>query len=116
MSTSAVTTIFLVALIITTLGFMLGKRMGFDAGVRAERRRVPPPPRAICPCGHSIGEHKELKSCQAQVRRPFYYATGSRNGHEWITCPCTRYYGPKPIPADYFHPGTLMLEQADVDD
>jgi len=115
MSTANVTVIFLVIMLATMAGFAIGKRMGFTNGVMAERRKVPPPPRAICPCGHSIGEHRELKSCQAQTRRPYYYSTGQRSGHEWVTCPCTKYYGPKPIPADYFHPGTLMLEQAEDD-
>jgi hypothetical protein len=68
-----------------------------------------------CPCGHTIGEHKDQLACLGQTRRPFYYSNGSRNGYEWVQCSCTKYYGPKPI-TDFFHSGVHFPVDEPVDD
>lgn len=87
-------------------------RVGYRRGTLDEKRRTPPPPQAICPCTHSIGTHKDGGRCQAAVKRPYYTSMGSRNGHQWVNCACTKYWGPQPV-TEFFHPGIAMLERTD---
>lgn len=69
--------------------------LGLGIGRRAKK---PEPNAAICPCKHTIGEHENLTGrCQSQIKRPHYYVNGSRNGHEWVKCPCLHYAGPELI-------------------
>lgn len=49
-----------------------------------------------CSCGHGYGAHA-AKGCQADYRRPHYMHSGTRNGHEWVKCPCLRFDGTPPI-------------------
>lgn len=89
--------------------------LGFAIGTYFKRRRRsqsdsanPPIPVATCPCSHTIGEHLNGGICQADVRRPYYLQYGGRNGHKWVRCACTKYWGPQPV-TEFFHPGTHFL-------
>lgn len=97
---------FSVFWIVLCVGTLIGRALTKVSG-RRKAKALPATPLATCPCGHTIGEHKDERSCQAQTRRPYYYSNGSRNGHQWVKCVCTKYYGPQPL-TDLFHPGTLF--------
>lgn len=85
--------------------------MGKSKGRSEERAKRPKPPQPVCPCSHVWGEHKEGGQCHGQVRRPYYSSIGTRNGHQWVACKCTKYHGPIPIMEDYFHPGFTTLPE-----
>lgn len=68
----------------TTWGYLFGRRAGLRARVNT------------CSCGHGYGTHDEGKNCTGQVRRAYYYDNGSRNGKQWVACPCLRHDGPLP--------------------
>lgn len=79
--------ILLIALAVatsTTWGFLFGRKSGLRARV------------STCSCGHGYGTHEDGRSCQADVRRPHYMKSGSRNGKHWVQCPCLRHDGPLP--------------------
>lgn len=82
------------------LSYTLGKHDG--SKVR------PAPPVAVCPCSHTIGEHKEMGTCKAQVKRKLYSTVGDDWGYEYVNCACTKYHGPVPIPTEFFNPGTFV--------
>ena len=88
--------------------YVIGLSVGKSKGRKEERAKKPKPAQPICPCEHVWGAHKNGGSCQSQVRRPFYYSTGSRNGHEWVNCACTKYHGPEVINSEFFNPGTYI--------
>lgn len=52
-------------------------------------------------CKHPLTSHRDQSgSCVEQQARPHYLKSGSRNGREYVTCPCLAYVGdlpPKPI-------------------
>mgnify|MGYP001597112431 CR=1 FL=1 len=62
------------------------------------RRTGPNPPALACSCTHphSVHDHPGA-TCGGQTRREHYWPAGSRNGWEWVPCPCTGYDGPEPM-------------------
>lgn len=71
---------------------------GWLAGRRGRRPSTPKPTGTVCSCGHGYGSHEAGGMCSAQVERVHYYLNGSRNGYEWVACPCLTYDGPEPLP------------------
>lgn len=65
------------------------------------RRAKPAPPNpnaATCGCDHDYAVHDvETGRCNAEILREHYQNHGTRNGWEWVKCPCKNYSGPKPI-------------------
>ena len=96
----------MVIISLALLGMWVSYRIGVVKGRAIERNKTPKPITPTCPCSHIWGEHKEGGSCKAQIKRPYYSGIGSRNGHEWVECACTKYHGPIPITSDFFNPGT----------
>lgn len=70
-----------------------------------EIERALKPKGAVCPCGHIWSAHKEGGKCQADERRENYLSDGTRRGHEWVRCTCTKYHGPTLVTDDFFDPG-----------
>lgn len=76
--------------------FLIGGGVAYVAGWISGRIMRRKPSGAFCPCGHSIGHHKDQKGpCSAQARRPHYHSGGGRNGYEWVPCGCLHYSGPE---------------------
>jgi hypothetical protein len=72
---------------------------GWVTGRQTRRTQTSVTPEvAVCSCTHGYGIHEEGKKCAAQIERPHYWSNGSRNGHEWVPCPCLSYDGPEPLP------------------
>lgn len=91
----------------------LGMFIGFLVGVSARRpgpgqSRVLP----ICACEHPYGAHVNGE-CQEDVERPFYNTLGTRNGYEYVPCPCRRYTGPEPLSSDIWVPPMLPTTEVD---
>lgn len=95
----------LVIIPVAFLFFNLGRARGRDE----ERAKKPKMPKAVCPCDHTWGEHKNGGSCLGTAKRPAYNIIGGRAGYEYVRCACTRYHGPIPILDEYFHPGFTVL-------
>lgn len=53
----------------------------------------------VCGCGHHYALHdvEDAAKCWAEVRRIRYYKNGTRNGYEWVQCPCRHYTGEVPL-------------------
>lgn len=82
--------------------------IGYYIGKRSERRKKTlEPTKGICPCEHSIGEHREDGRCVAQTKRVRYNVFGDRAGHEYVKCACIKYYGPLPL-HQLFSQGTFV--------
>jgi hypothetical protein len=74
-----------------------GATLLIGLGVGRRIRPKPPEPfRPMCACGHNFGSHRDGASCAAETERAHYLRGGSRNGKEWVACPCLRYDGPDP--------------------
>lgn len=71
---------------------------GWLAGCRGRKSSTPKPTGTVCSCSHGYGSHEAGGMCSAQVERVHYYLNGSRNGYEWVACPCLTYDGPEPLP------------------
>ena len=81
--------------------------VGAVFGRRLERQKRPEPIRPVCPCGHTVGEHKGEAACKAQIRRKLYSRVGDDWGWQWVDCACTKYHGPQVINDEFFHPGII---------
>jgi hypothetical protein len=72
--------------------------VGWLAGRVSRQPQAPKQAGALCSCDHGYGTHENGGQCHAQVERPHYWGNGSRNGYEWVPCPCLSYDGPEPLP------------------
>ena len=75
--------------------FIVGVAIG---RLTKRRSQTVAPAHSLCSCSHGYGSHEDGGLCQAQVERPHYYISGSRNGYEWVACPCRSYDGPESLP------------------
>ena len=92
---------FVVSVVVGAVGYSIGMMIGTNRGRQNEPERVRP----VCPCAHTVGEHKDGGRCLAEMKRQKYNHYGHRSGHEYVHCACTKYHGPAVIDNDFFHPG-----------
>jgi len=91
---------------ILTAGTLLGR-------IR-RRTTAAPSPVPTCGCGHPMALHdRDSDECFADEQRPHYSKSGSRNGFEWVQCPCRRYLGPDHIADVWVPPSATMRPQED---
>jgi hypothetical protein len=73
--------------------------------IRGLKRRVGPKPVELrCICKHLFTSHGLNAGCKEQFERDHYSPAGTRNGYEWVRCPCIGYLGPDPLILGYDYP------------